>query len=229
MPEAFESVDPDLSFGRQDVRLVRSHAGQEVGDECAGHDDGLLLIGDNGGEIAGGLRRNCWERRRGAMVEGVLRRDHVHGLVAVVEAVERGVLERVLALARAGDGMAAAPASGCGRGCGGDLEWWRILGRDEVVFPEVVAVADTPLDPAMAELVWVDGGAGRPRALPVDGMFCRRFGERLGPLAAADHGGPLIARLGSVIRLRRGARGRRPNSRGPWSRASGTSTLTCAG
>ena len=112
--------------------------------------------------------------------------------------------------------MAAAPASGCGRGCGGDLEWWRILGRDAVVFPEVVAVADTPLDPAMAELVWVDGGAGRPRALPVDGMFCRRFGERLGPLAAADHGGPLIARLGSVIRLRRGVGGQPRYDNDPW-------------
>jgi hypothetical protein len=63
---------------------------QQVGDECAGHNDSLLLVGDNGGEIAGGLRRSWWERHRGAVAEGVLRRDQVHGLALVVEAVERG-------------------------------------------------------------------------------------------------------------------------------------------
>ncbi|WP_234335712.1 hypothetical protein [Streptomyces sp. NRRL S-1022] len=47
------------------------------------------------------------------------------------------------------------------------------MGRDAVVFPEVVAVAEALLGPAMAELVWVDSGAGRLRAPPVDGMFCR--------------------------------------------------------
>ncbi|MFD8233043.1 hypothetical protein ACFV20_14350 [Streptomyces sp. NPDC059696] len=81
-----------------------------------------------------------------------------------------------------------------GGDAGGDLERWRIVGRHAVVFPEVVAVADALLDPGMAELVWVDSGAGRPRALPTDGMFCRRLGEQvgrpwLGPLAATDHGG----------------------------------------
>ncbi|WP_229854119.1 hypothetical protein [Streptomyces filipinensis] len=98
-----------------------------------------------------------------------------------------------------------------GGDAGGDLDQWRIAGRNAVVFPEVVAVADALLDPAMAELVWADSGAGRPRALPAEGMFCRRLGERLGrgwlgPLAATDHGGPLIAWMGSV-RLRRGADG----------------------
>ncbi|MET9444435.1 hypothetical protein [Streptomyces sp. NPDC006610] len=33
-----------------------------------------------------------------------------------------------------------------------ELERWRILGRDTVVLPEVVAVADALLDPVMAEL-----------------------------------------------------------------------------
>ncbi|MFF3727468.1 DNA-binding protein [Streptomyces erythrochromogenes] len=97
-----------------------------------------------------------------------------------------------------------------GGDAGGDLERWRIVGRDAVVFPEVVAVVEALLDPGMAELVWVDSGAGRPRALPADGMFCRRLGERLGrawlgPLAATDHGGPLISWMGSVIRRRRTA------------------------
>jgi hypothetical protein len=108
-----------------------------------------------------------------------------------------------------------------GGDAGGDLEWWRIVGRDAVVFPEVVAVADALLDPGMVELVWVDSGAGRPRALPADGMFCRRLGERigrtwLGPLAATDHGGPLIAWMGAVIRQRRGAGGPPGYAADPW-------------
>ncbi|WP_406337521.1 hypothetical protein [Streptomyces sp. NBC_01620] len=78
-----------------------------------------------------------------------------------------------------------------GGDAGGDLERWRIVGQDAVVFPEVVLVADALLDPGMAELVWRDSGAGRPRALPADGMFCRQLGERvgrtwLGPLTATD-------------------------------------------
>lgn len=108
-----------------------------------------------------------------------------------------------------------------GGDAGGDLERWRIVGRDAVVFPEVVAVADALLDPAMAELVWVDSGAGRPRALPADGMFCRRLGERvgrdwLGPLMATDYGGPLTSWMGSVIRQRRGAQGHPGYANDPW-------------
>ncbi|WP_445398781.1 DNA-binding protein [Streptomyces sp. LE64] len=108
-----------------------------------------------------------------------------------------------------------------GGDAGGDLERWRIVGRDAVVFPEVVTVADALLDPGMAELVWADSGAGRPRALPADGLFCRKLGERLGrgwlgPLAATDHGGPLIAWMGSVIRLRRGAGGPPGYDNDPW-------------
>ncbi|KOT63012.1 DNA-binding protein, partial [Streptomyces rimosus subsp. rimosus] len=108
-----------------------------------------------------------------------------------------------------------------GGDAGGDPDRWRIVGRDAVVFPEVVAVAEALLDPAMAELVWADSGAGRPRALPADGLFCRRLGERLGrtwlgPLAATDHGGPLIAWMGSVIRLRRGAGGPPGYDNDPW-------------
>ncbi|MFF8513595.1 DNA-binding protein [Streptomyces sp. NPDC015492] len=108
-----------------------------------------------------------------------------------------------------------------GGDAGGDLEWWRIVGRDAVVFPEVVAVADALLDPGMAELVWADSGAGRPRTLPADGLFCRRLGERvgqpwLGPLVATDHGGPLIAWMGGVIRRRRGVGGPPGYDNDPW-------------
>ncbi|BET45101.1 hypothetical protein RGQ21_00830 [Kitasatospora aureofaciens] len=108
-----------------------------------------------------------------------------------------------------------------GGNAGGDLERWRIVGRDAVVFPEVVAVADALLDPAMAELVWRDSGAGRPRPLPADGTFCRRLGERigrgwLGPLAATDYGGPLTSWMGAVIRLRRGSGGPPGYDNDPW-------------
>ncbi|MFF2430869.1 TniQ family protein [Streptomyces mirabilis] len=108
-----------------------------------------------------------------------------------------------------------------GGNAGTELDWWRIVGRDAVVFPEVVAVADALLDPAMAQLAWLDSGAGRPRALPADGAFCRRLGERvgrkwLGPLAATDYGGPLTSWMGSVIRLRRGAGGPPGYDNDPW-------------
>lgn len=108
-----------------------------------------------------------------------------------------------------------------GGNAGDDLERWRIVGRDAVVFPEVVAVADALLDPAMAHLAWLDSGAGRPRVLPADGAFCRRLGERvgrgwLGPLAATDYGGPLTSWMGSVIRLRRGAGGPPGYDNDPW-------------
>ncbi|MFF9402715.1 DNA-binding protein [Streptomyces sp. NPDC014744] len=100
-----------------------------------------------------------------------------------------------------------------GGDAGGDLEWWRVVGRDAVIFPEVVAVADALLDPVMAQLVWVDSGGERPRPLGADGKFCRRLGERvgrpwLGPLIAVDYGGPLIAWMGTVVRLRRHPEGR---------------------
>ncbi|MFD4535817.1 hypothetical protein ACFWNL_17275 [Kitasatospora sp. NPDC058397] len=75
------------------------------------------------------------------------------------------------------------------------------MARDAAVFPEVVEVAHALLDPVIAELVWQDSGAGRPRALPADGAFCRRLGERVGrrrrgPLAAVDFDGPLTAWMG---------------------------------
>ncbi|WP_425315800.1 TnsA-like heteromeric transposase endonuclease subunit [Streptomyces olivoreticuli] len=106
-----------------------------------------------------------------------------------------------------------------GGDAGSDLEWWRAVGRDAVIFPEVVAVADALLDPVMAQLVWADSGGERPRALPADGQFCRRLGERLGkqwlgPLIAVDYGCPLLAWMGSVIRLRRHPGGRP----GPYAR-----------
>ncbi|MFD9904026.1 DNA-binding protein [Streptomyces sp. NPDC059063] len=121
-----------------------------------------------------------------------------------------------------------------GGNAGTDFERWRIVGRDPVVFPEVVAVADALLDPAVAELVWRDGGAGRPRPLTADGAFGRRLGERvgrdwLGPLSAADYGGPLIAWMGAVIRRRRGEGGPLGWRDDPWRLQREQQPATMAG
>ncbi|MFE4823989.1 DNA-binding protein [Streptomyces sp. NPDC056704] len=96
-----------------------------------------------------------------------------------------------------------------GGNAGTELDWWRIVGRDAVVFPEVVAVADALLDPAMAQLAWRASGGTRPRVRGEDDPFCRRLGERvdrdwLGPRLAADYGGPLSGWRGAIVRARRG-------------------------
>ncbi|MFE4177454.1 DNA-binding protein [Streptomyces sp. NPDC056909] len=96
-----------------------------------------------------------------------------------------------------------------GGNAGTELERWRIVGRDTVIFPEVVAVADALLDPAMAELAWRASGGTRPRVRGGDDPLCHRMGERvdrdwLGPLIAADYGGPLSGWRGAIVRARRG-------------------------
>ncbi|MER6330536.1 DNA-binding protein [Streptomyces sp. NPDC001034] len=121
-----------------------------------------------------------------------------------------------------------------GGNAGTDFERWRIVGRDPVTFPEVVAVADALLDPAMTELVWRDSGAGRPRPLPADGAFCRRLGERvgrgwLGPLSAVDYGGPLLTWMGAVIRRRRGQGGPPGWRDDPWRLPREQQPATMAG
>ncbi|MEU1568855.1 DNA-binding protein [Streptomyces mirabilis] len=97
-----------------------------------------------------------------------------------------------------------------GGNAGTELERWRIVGRDAVVFPEVVAVADALLDPAMAELAWRASGGMRPRARGGDDPLCHRLGERvdrdwLGPLAATDYGGPLSGWRNAIVSARRGS------------------------
>ncbi|WP_069766713.1 DNA-binding protein [Streptomyces sp. LUP30] len=108
-----------------------------------------------------------------------------------------------------------------GGNAGTELERWRIVGRDAVVFPEVVAVADALLDPTMAELAWRASGGLRPQMRGGDDPFCHRLGERvdrdwLGPLAATDYGGPLTSWRGAVIRIRRGAGGPPGYDNDPW-------------
>ncbi|WP_432158874.1 DNA-binding protein [Streptomyces sp. bgisy153] len=121
-----------------------------------------------------------------------------------------------------------------GGNAGTDLQRWRIVGRDAAIFPEVVAVTQALLEPAMAELVWRDSGAGRPRPLPADGAFCRRLGERvgrgwLGPLSAVDYGGPLLTWMGAVIRQRRGEGGPPGWRDDPWRLQREQQPATMAG
>ncbi|MFI9772866.1 hypothetical protein ACIHJG_39430, partial [Streptomyces sp. NPDC052415] len=54
---------------------------------------------------------------------------------------------------------------------GGDLRRWRIVGRDVVTFPEVLAVADPLVDSATAELAWLDTA---PAPAPAAGAARRR-------------------------------------------------------
>lgn len=96
-----------------------------------------------------------------------------------------------------------------GGSVGSELEWWRIVGRDATVFPEVVTVAGALLEPATAELAWRASGGTRPRARDANDPFCSWLGERvgrtwLGPLAAAAYGSPLSSWTGAVVRARRG-------------------------
>lgn len=103
----------------------------------------------------------------------------------------------------------------------GRFWWWRAIGRDAVVFPEVMVLADALLDPDMAGLAWADSGAEHPRPLPADGAFGRELGQRvgrpwLGPLATADYGGPLSAWMGATIRRRRGVKRPGGYADDPW-------------
>ncbi|WP_230424323.1 TniQ family protein [Streptomyces radicis] len=93
----------------------------------------------------------------------------------------------------------------------GRFWWWRAVARDAVVFPEVVTVAGTLGDPAMAELVWRDSGGGDRWVRPFGpgGRFVTALGERvgrpwLGEMAAAQYAEPLLAWMGAVARRRDG-------------------------
>ncbi|WP_280905818.1 DNA-binding protein [Streptomyces sp. SAI-117] len=118
-----------------------------------------------------------------------------------------------------------------GGSVGADAGRWRVVGRDAVVFPEVVAVADALLDPVMAELVWRGGGTEQLPSLLVGAEVCRRLGERvgrpwLGPLAASDYGGPLAGWMRAVIRRRSGGAG--SGAVDPWGVSPGHQVATLA-
>ncbi|GGM24094.1 hypothetical protein GCM10010129_80620 [Streptomyces fumigatiscleroticus] len=83
------------------------------------------------------------------------------------------------------------------------------MGRDAVVFPEVVTVAGALLEPAMADLAWRASGGMRPRVRGVDDPFGARLGVRvgrpwLGSEIAVDPSGPLSNWRAAVVGGRRG-------------------------
>ncbi|MGC0397358.1 hypothetical protein RKD27_009399 [Streptomyces sp. SAI-126] len=92
---------------------------------------------------------------------------------------------------------------------GWGFEQWRLLLRDAVVFPEVVAVARALVDPRLQE----GAGAGvqgllRDRAGAQE--FAAVLGARLGrtwlaEVEGAGSGGPLTLWVGAWVRQRRGA------------------------
>jgi len=121
-----------------------------------------------------------------------------------------------------------------GGNAGPRLEWWRIVGRDTAIFPEVMAVAQSLLEPAMAEVAWQASGGMKPRARSADDPFCHRLGERvgrtwLGAELAADHGSPLNDWKGAVVRARRRETGPPGWPEDPWRLKREQQPATMAG
>lgn len=121
-----------------------------------------------------------------------------------------------------------------GGDAGSRLAWWQIVGRDAAIFPEVVAVADALLDPAMAEVAWQASGEMKPRARRADDPFGHRLGERvgrtwLGPELAADHGSPLNGWKGAIVRARRHETGTPGWPEDPWHLKREQQPATMAG
>ncbi|AOR29695.1 DNA-binding protein [Streptomyces fodineus] len=121
-----------------------------------------------------------------------------------------------------------------GGNAGSRLEWWRIVGRDAAIFPEVVAVAQVLLEPATAEVAWQASGGMQPRARAADDALCHRLGERggrtwLGPELAADHGSPLNDWRGAIVRARRHEAGPPGWREDPWRLKREQQPATMAG
>ncbi|MDW8810246.1 DNA-binding protein, partial [Streptomyces scabiei] len=121
-----------------------------------------------------------------------------------------------------------------GGNAGSQLGWWRIVGRDAAIFPEVTAVAQALLEPAMAEVAWRASGGMQPRARGADDAFCHRLGELvgrtwLGPELAADHGSPLNDWRGAIVRARRHETGPAGWREDPWRLKREQQPATMAG
>ncbi|WP_159007436.1 DNA-binding protein, partial [Streptomyces sp. NRRL S-813] len=96
---------------------------------------------------------------------------------------------------------------------------WRLLVRDVVVFPEVVAVAGALVDPRMRQLAGGDGSDGLVRGWGCGERFAAALGGRLGrvwlgELEAGAGSGPLASWAQAVVREQR--RPGVPPRKGPW-------------
>jgi hypothetical protein len=170
------------------------------------------------GELGRAQRR--WARVARAAKEGGAAPREVFALARAVvcwwwEREEFWARETVWGL-RLEQGRAAAVRR-VGDRAGWGFEQWRLLVRDAVVFPEVVAVARALVDPRLQDRAGT--GAGR---LLRDGADAEQFaavlGVRLGrhwlaEVERAGSGGPLTMWVGALVRERRAASLR---GRGVW-------------
>lgn len=205
-------------YGPQWRRLCVRH-GRWLLEPGMGHPLGWVDVAPVAGELGRAQRR--WARVARAAQEGGAAPREVFALARAVvcwwwereefwarEAVWGPRLEQVRAAAvwRVGDRA------------GWGMEQWRLLMRDAVVFPEVVAVARALADPRLQE----EAGAGA-QGLLRDGAGAQQFaavlGARLGrdwlaEVEGAGSGGPLTLWVGALVRERRGAAPLR--GRGVW-------------
>ncbi|MHA6757207.1 DNA-binding protein [Streptacidiphilus sp. PAMC 29251] len=96
-----------------------------------------------------------------------------------------------------------------GGDAGPQFWWWRAVAREAAIFPEVMALAQALLDPAVTEMVWQDSGAHSIRPFPPDGRFGQELGRRLdrpwlGAVGAIPDSSALNAWWGALVRQRRG-------------------------
>lgn len=203
------------AYRRRWRRLCVRH-GRWLLDVGEGHPVEFVDAGDWGVELARAQRH--WHRvaQAGATV-GAAQRE-VFGLARAVvcgwwgrtefwerDAVWEPRLEQVVAATR----------RWCPDPVGWGVQQWRLLVRDVVVFPEVVAVAEALVDPRMQQLAAGSGAGALVRGRGGCERFAAALGERLGrvwlgELEADGHGGPLASWARAVVREQRRPAGSPP-------------------
>ncbi|MEV8597574.1 Helicase associated domain protein [Streptomyces sp. NPDC052012] len=104
--------------------------------------------------------------------------------------------------------LVAATRRWCPDPAGWGVEQWRLLVRDVVIFPEVVAVAQALVDPRMQQLAAENRAGALIRGWGSGERFAAALGKRLGrewlvELEADGHGGPLAFWAHAVVREQR--------------------------
>ncbi|MET7695120.1 Helicase associated domain protein [Streptomyces sp. NPDC005483] len=195
-------------YGPQWRRVCVRH-GRWLLEPGGGHPLRWVEVASVAGELGRAQRR--WARVARAAREGGAAPREVFALARAVvcwwwereelwarEAVWGPRLERVR----------AATVRRAGEVAGWGLEQWRLLVRDAVIFPEVVAAARALVDPRLQERA--GGGAGLLRDGAGGGPFAAALGVPLGrpwlaEVEEAGPGGPLTLWVSAMVRRRRGA------------------------
>jgi hypothetical protein len=205
-------------YGPQWRRLCVRH-GRWLLEPGEGHPLERVEVGLLAGELGRAQRR--WARvARTAREGGVAPRE----VFALARAVVCWWWEREELWAREVvwgprlEHLVAAAVGRVGDRVGWGFEQWRLLMRDAVVFPEVVAVARALVDPRLQEEVGA-GAQGLLRDRAGTQQFAAVLGARLGrtwlaEVEGAGSGGPLTLWVGALVRQRRGAAPLR--GRGMW-------------